>query len=305
MHVVPRFYLKRWERPESRNLYCLDKETSNITSQSANATLKRNNFYTIKVERELYRKYERLASKLIGSICESSEVVSLSEDQVSFLAEWLRVQIQRGPSERERIERITRMLVEERNVDPTTPALDTSMTQSRILDDDHVYPNGLKLTRDNPLNRLPVKLVTIQCKELNFYTSDHPVVIDNWYHRLGRLTCPNDPTTPGYLVFYPVSPKSCLVWLENTIEPLIPSSLKLSSKKHVHSDIVEWVNELQVIHAKHHVISQDGDFSTARRLLEAYPVLRGNVQVSLTPSEIAEVLEIFDQAKKVYRSRGG
>lgn len=270
-HYVPQFYLENFSNASKNGFYifCFDKERNTSYINNIKQIAQENKFYEteeVSIEKGL-GKLEEVASRHINKIIQHEKYKLLNDKQLRFdLSEYIITQYVRTKAMRIKIEEFFEKIPnkeEQMTEFPYSAQFKTTKDEAKF---GHI---ALTSDQDRYLQSQIAmkKWILIKNKtELNFCTSDNPIVIfnKNGTSYLNR---------PESHIFIPITPKLCLCFANpeyfvnfNTpkrsygIKSILNNIENATMYKMTKENEVKCINNLQYKFSTRHVFSKEDDF---------------------------------------------
>lgn len=218
-HYVPQFMLRNFSEGAKEHIHVYDKEGFKFFKTRVRNIAAERNFYNIgpvvdtgSIE-PLFTQIESEAAKLIRKIAEEKTISFLVKEDKAFLAFFTALQFTRTRRHKENYIAIDRGLQEHvkkmgydinqvKDYKPLTEESAQAAFLASIINDAPGFAEMIN-AKDIILHEAP--------KEIQFYISDHPVVLhnDNDYGPYGNLGL----GVKGIQIFLPISPKLSLCFM--------------------------------------------------------------------------------------------
>lgn len=105
-----------------------------------------------------------------------------------------------------------------------------------------------------------------------FYSSDHPVVLYNPMvtEKMIKGYGLQAFKSPGVEIFFPLTPRLCLIIYEKNISEYN----KVPSKRYVTKEELNWINTQIIAESYRHIYAKSNDFQFVKQVLQKFPELK-------------------------------
>ncbi len=291
-HYVPQFYLKRFatHKAQSYKLKCYNKESGNEFEENIRNIGMENYFYDKggppQIE-ALFADKEKIHSKIYQKIISQKSIAKIKSEEKYGISEYIFYQNERTRSSRERNKQITKEVYLKLQQTENLPNFDDlplkyqkwliesrgKMGQLNILFNEFIDERGEAHGPDeiiNYISQLEWNL-TKNNLSLEFYTSDHPIVVYNPIYKGEQIIGygSNSYRAEGVEIYFPLTPRLCLILYDEKKSEY----RKVKSERLVIEKELAWINTQIIAKAHRLVFTKNNDFRFVQKCLEEYPEL--------------------------------
>ncbi len=306
-HYISQFLLKNFSHSENKNVFVLDKKNGKIYKSSLLDTGSENFFYKytasksdINTEAKL-AKLESICAPIVNEVIRRESIEAISLKERTLLCLFASVQHLRTNKQREEIEQLNRFMSESfksRGIDPNKDVenfKELSEEEIKNASISNLHSLGAELAQY--FVDKEIRLVKAP-DEVEFYISDHPITLYNYFPRAGRGNLGLG--LRGIEIQFPLSPKLCMVFfcsktvmklrlavshcktmkqlgiavpLETSDPEKYLNELDAKLTKVLKPENVEFNNWLQVSQSSRFIYCHNGDFDLAVDVLRKSPEL--------------------------------
>lgn len=291
-YYVPQFYLKRFATRKARGykLKCYNKESGNDFEVSIRNIGMENYFYDKggppQIE-TLFAKKEKIHSNVYRKIISQKSIAKINSEEEYDMSEYIFYQNERTRSTRERNKQITKEVYLKRQKTEKLPNFDDlpseyqkwllesrgEMGQLNILFNEYIDEQGEAHGPDEIINYISHLgwNLTKNSLPLEFYTSDHPIIVYNPIHVEGQIIGyeSNSYRAEGVEIYFPLTPRLCLILFDEKKSEY----RKVNSERLVIEKELAWINTQIIAKAHRLVFTKNNDFQFVKDRLEKYPEL--------------------------------
>jgi len=291
-HYVPQFYLKSFATRKARRykIKCYNKESGNEFKENVRNIGMENYFYDKggppQIE-TLFADKEKIHSKVYQKIVSQKSIAKINTEEKNNMSEYIFYQNERTRSTRERNRQITKEVYFKRQQTENLPNFDDlpkeyqkwllesrgEMGQINILFNEYIDEHGEAHGPDeivNYISQLEWNL-TKNNLSLEFYTSDHPIVVYNPIYVEGKIIGygSNSYRAEGVEIYFPLTPRLCLILYDEKKSDY----RKVNPERQVLEKELAWINTQIIAKAHRLVFAKNNDFQFVQDRLEEYPEL--------------------------------
>lgn len=303
-HFVPQFLLKNFSI-NNRQLWVYDKLKNATYISSIRDIASNNNFYELESEEvdlnteEILSNIESDCAPIITKIINSNSIKDISENEHSKLCLFAALQFTRTSRPRETVDQFIDIMIEYIKKDGAGIDINEILESKRDTKDISIlsmYETSFEIMNDLLLKKFSLFTAPSNCK---FIISDNPITLFNHKPRNGRG---NLGTRVKYVeIYFPISPKHCLVFTCSTLlaeikEDLIKSKLykQIGISIPFEQNDIEYLvdsyeyrtpillkednmlfhNSLQICNSTRFIYSNENDFNLAKEMISENQLLK-------------------------------
>lgn len=294
-HYVPQFYLKKFARntkPRKYIINCFDKTTGKKFTRNIKDIAMEKYFYDNQeppIVENIFAYLESHSSIIYDKIIEEESIENLTDSQRTIFSLFIFFQYSRTRGAREFFSQVAKLVYKHFEENKNYPKINNFDPQilKKFLED-RGYSAQINIMfgpREEKVNKILTiaeetsKLIfnldwniTKNNFKREFFTGDHPVIIYNPYsdEKIIKGYGIQAFKSPGVEIFFPLTPKLCLIIYDKRV-----SGYKdVSSERNVKKKELDWINTQIIAESYRLIFTKGNDFQFVKQVLKDYSELK-------------------------------
>ena len=294
-HYVPQFYLKKFARntkPRKYVIKCFNKSTGKNFTRNIKDIAMENYFYDNQeppIIEDIFASLESPSSQILNKIIEAESIENLTDTERTIFSLFIFFQYSRTQGAREFLYQVSKLIYKHFEEDKNYPKIANFDPQilKKFLEDrgytaqinimfgprEEKSNDFLKIAEETSkiLFNLEWNITKNRFKR-EFYTSDHPVFIYSPYsnEKMIRGYGIQAFKAPGVEIFFPLTPKLCLI----IYDKIVSKCKDVSSERYFKKEELDWINTQIIAESYRLIFTKGNDFQFVKQVLKEYPELK-------------------------------